>query len=258
MKGPLVAVVAVALALALPAPVAAKEPIRATICGESGCATVTDKAMLREIPGGENTVALGAAAPYYRVTVVNGEPNGATHSFSSYYIPSANGMAWDEQGLVRLHPIYGDKATGVMRQLTADVEPFPAPRLTAAIVGDRRVTGAAAQTYLSLFSVREDGEAAAEPPTDWVGIDLRSRRGSPWTDARTDVVFAPGRNLIERGWTWVEVSDEVAADIEAGRALDARPKRARSWALGVAAAGVFALLGVLGARTGRRRMAAAP
>lgn len=242
---------AVVAALVVVPPAAAKEPISATVCGASGCKTFTDPATLNEIPSGEATVGLGSASPFYRVTIVAGEPGGATHSFSMYYLPSENAMAWGEDDVVRLHPIFGETATTLMRELTEGIEPFQPPRVTAALVDGRRVTGDAAQSYLSLF--RLGGEPVVTSPSDWLEIDLRSARGSPWTDGRPDLVYSPSENLLERGWLRYEVSAGLADDIEAGRALDAEVGRSRRWALALAGIGALSLALLVGGLSLRSR-----
>jgi hypothetical protein len=115
-------------ALLAPAGASAKELVAATVCGASGCRTVTDRAMLNEIPGGEEVTGLGAPAAYYRLNLVTAEPNGRRHGFTTYYVPSAKAMSWSEDGLYRLHPIYGQRANGVMRRITTGLEPYAAPR----------------------------------------------------------------------------------------------------------------------------------
>jgi hypothetical protein len=205
-------------ALLAPSGASAKELVAATVCGASGCRTVTDRGTLNEIPGGEDVTGLGAPAAYYRLNLVMAEPNGRPHGFTTYYVPSAEAMSWSEDGIYRLHPIYGPRANGVMRRITASLEPYAAPRITAAIVGIRRVTGAAAASYASLFTVGEPTQLDARP-YDWVAVDLRSNRPSPWTDGKSEVVFSPSTNLVEIGYEPVRIPEGVADDLAAGRAL---------------------------------------
>ena len=94
-------------ALLAPSGASAKELVAATVCGASGCRTVTDSATLNEIPGGEDVTGLGAPAAHYRLNLVTAEPSGRRYSFTTYYVPSAKVMSWSEDGLYRLHPIYG-------------------------------------------------------------------------------------------------------------------------------------------------------
>jgi hypothetical protein len=257
---PVALAVMIGSALVAVAPAAAKEPISATICGGSACRTLTNPKQLNDIPAGENTIALGAPAPYYRVELVVGEgdPAGETHTFALYYVPSADAMAWAEQGAVQLHPIYGDRAIGAMRALVAGISPFPRPRVTSVRVGNRRLAGPAAQSYLQLFS--ENGESPlGESPDDWIRLDLQSPKASPWTDGRPDLMYSPSANLIERGWQRFQLPDELAADLEAARALEASPSSgaSRAWALGLGLLGVAAVGGLArvvrrGARTRER------
>ena len=209
---------ATAAALALAAPAATKWPERAIVCGADACRTFTDRATLEQIPGGEATRPLGRPSPYYRVEIVTRAPGEEPHSFFSYYVPAANAMAWSENGLVRLHPIFGPEANGVMRRLTRGLEPFGPPRIVSAQVGGRKVPGSAAQTYLGLFDPRA-AAPLAESPADWIGIELRSRAGSPWTDGSPDLVYSPSTNLLEQGGRRVELSADVAVDVEAAREL---------------------------------------
>jgi hypothetical protein len=252
MKNLAAAVVAACVVLMAATPGLAKEPLRATVCGASGCKTITDRRTLEQIPGGESTVALGAVAPFYRLTIVIGEPDGARHRFRLYYVPSANAMAFAEDGSVRFHPIYGREAAAVMKRVTAGLRPFRRPHVTAVTVGKRRLSGTAARTYLSLFSAGEESRTF-RAPSDWIPIDLRSPRGSPWTDGAPDLVYAASDDLIERGWRRFEVSPEIAADIEAARALAAGDESSSRVLLGAGIGGGALLLGfgLLAARRGR-------
>jgi hypothetical protein len=245
---------AIAVAFAVATPAAAKEPISATVCGASGCKTITDRQQLREIPGGESTVPLGRVAPYYRIEVLVGERAGATHSFVTYYVPSANAMAWSERGLVAFHPIYGEHANEAMRKLVAGIRPFRLPRVSSVRVGDRRVIGLAAQTYLGLFAQTSEAPLA-ESPDDWVNVELRSPpgAGSPWTDGRPDLSYSPGAKLLERSGLRFELPSEFATDLEAGRALDPSSDGGdrRRWALGLGLVAAIALGSLV--RVARRR-----
>jgi len=201
---------------------------------------------------------IALACNHVELVVGEGDPAGETHTFALYYVPSADAMAWAEQGAVQLHPIYGDRAIGAMRALVAGISPFPRPRVTSVRVGNRRLAGPAAQSYLQLFS--ENGESPlGESPDDWIRLDLQSPKASPWTDGRPDLMYSPSANLIERGWQRFQLPDELAADLEAARALEASPSSgaSRAWALGLGLLGVAAVGGLArvvrrGARTRER------
>ena len=231
-----------AAALAFPAPAAAKEPIRATICGATACTTVTDRGTLRWIPAGEASEPLGRAAPYYRVELVAGEYGNPhnQHSFAMYYVPSENAMAWAESGTIRLHPIFGEPTTKLMRELVAGLRPFPAPRLATVHVGGRRVDAHAAQSYLRLYEQTKESPLA-ESPTDWIRVDLSSAALSPWTDGGPDLVYSPSANLLEIGGKRVAVPDGLADDIEARRVLDHSSSTFPWGTLGLSARGALVL-----------------
>jgi hypothetical protein len=227
-------------ALLAPSGASAKELVSATVCGASGCRTLTARATLNEIPGGEDVTGLDERAAYYRLHLVTAEPNGRRYDFTTYYVPSARAMSWSEDGLYRLHPIYGQRANGVMRRITAGLDPYAAPRITAATVGTRRVTGAAAASYASLFSAGEPTQLDARPD-DWVAVDLHSSRPSPWTDGKSELMFSPSTNLVEIGYEPLRIPDGVADDLAAGRTLHAESGRSVPWgALALAGVGILA------------------
>ena len=242
-------VAAALAALVLAAPAGAKEPVRATICGASGGTTVTERETLLQIPGGEATTPLGRVTPYYTVEVVTAEPGQGEHSFTMYYVPAANAMAWEEDGVVRLHPIFGEPTTRLMRRLAEPLRPFHL-RITSARVGGRMVTGRAARAFGRLYAEKRVVTPFERPP-DWLRIDLGSSRPSPWTDASVDLVYSPSANLLEYGYQLVEVDEELAAVLGFRRGPEAQSERARwPWF----AAGAAALLAVAG--VGRRRASA--
>src|SRR5918912_4608942 len=98
-----------ALALAAAAgPAAAKEITKATFCGASGCASVTDRQTLRQLPtGGEPGSAPAAPAPFYTVRFTS-RHEGQRSTWNVYYVPSANALAsTGELGATDWFPIWG-------------------------------------------------------------------------------------------------------------------------------------------------------
>ena len=76
--------------LALAAPAAAKELTKVTVCGASGCTTITDRDELRRLPtGGDTTAPPPEPTDYYTVTY-SVEHEGASNRFTMYYVPAAN------------------------------------------------------------------------------------------------------------------------------------------------------------------------
>ena len=97
----------------------------------------------------------------------------------------------------------------------------------------------------------------AESPDDWIGIDLRSPAKSPWTDGRPDLMYSPSENLLELGYTHVELPGGIAADVEGARALDGTTRRG-PWLLAPVAALALALLALIAFRVRRGGATARP
>ena len=241
---PLVLVAATALALAAPA--AAKEITKAELCGPAGCAATTNEDELRMFGGGSDT--FGAQPPmsaYYELSLsARGDDEGATTTWTIYYVPSANMIAVDGgYGTTNWHPLSA-AAAGVMRRLAARVEPFPPPTVTSVAIGDRVVRENAA-SYLQLLHDTGGIAPLNVSPDDWVGIDLRSARPSPWTDGARELLYSPSTNILERRIERVVLADSVAADIEAARPLVDDRVRWLPWlVLGGLIAALLGLAGV--------------
>jgi hypothetical protein len=212
---------AAAAALALAAPAAAKELSKAELCGPAGCIAVTDRDTLRGIPtGGE---PLGSQPPLQafhtlRLTVTEGE-GGPEHVSTVYYVDRAGMLATkNEGGTIVWSQLTGPSAT-TMKRLARGVEAFPAPRISATLVGGRVVSTDPA-SYLSLFEQTGRRLNANVFPHDWVPIDFRSAKASPWTDSPFELMYSPSKNALERGIHQLVLPDGIASDIEAARPLD--------------------------------------
>lgn len=246
-----------ALALVLAAPAQAKELVQAQICGAEGCATTTDRDELMLVPGGEAIGTPPPLAPYYevRVTIAEGDD---TSTWTSWYVPSADMVAFrDPDGTTAFHPIFG-KSIPFMREWAQQVEPFAAPRITAAFVGGKRVAGDAA-TYAELFAAESAGPARPET-YDWVPVELRSARPSPWTDGGVGLLYSPADGLLHRGPDLILLSDGLADDLAAVRALDAAGdgRQLMPWLAAAALLAAMLLVAALGARLRTRAPAPAP
>jgi hypothetical protein len=92
------------------------------------------------------------------------------------------------------------------------------PRLEAAFVGGRRVIGDP-NTYLRLFEIESTG-AAANAGSDWVPIELRSARDTPWTNGATYLAYSASENLLQRGPELIRVPGGIARRLDRARALE--------------------------------------
>lgn len=236
---PLLLVAAAALALAAPA--AAKEMTKAELCGPAGCAAVTDKDDLRTFGGGETLGARPPMLPFYKLAL-SARGDGATETWWIYYVPAANMIAVeDAYGLINWHPLRAS-ATAVLKRLAAQVDPFPTPAITSVAVGDRLVREGAA-SYLRLFDATGGTSPHNVSPDDWVGIDLRADRPSPWTDSTRELLYSPTTNVLERRTERLVLAEGIAADIEAARPLGA--ENADRWLPWLVLGGLIAALLVL-------------
>jgi hypothetical protein len=192
--------------LAVPGVASAKGPARAQLCGPTGCAAVAGE--LDYLGAGETVVAV--PSPYYELRI----DRGPGHASRLWYVPSARAVVsvagvWSSR--------IDDEALRALTRVVGRVEPFPAPALRGALVGGRRVSGDAG-TYLGLFEARSAGSATLAG-TDWVRIELRSARDTPWTNGATVLDYSASENLLQRGPELIRLSGGAAADVEHARAI---------------------------------------
>jgi hypothetical protein len=228
-------VAASVLALALPAAAAGKGPVAAALCGPDAC---RDVGRLDVGPAGlfDTSKSQGPPppAPYYELRLDFGRGH---HSSGIYYEPRSGLVSYSEDfGSSAWAPL----ADPSLREAAEEVRPYPAPRVTAAWVGDRGVAGDPA-TYLRLLAL-EGPFVAPGTFSDSAMIRLDSPTPNPWTSEPL-VYYPSDRVLLVPGATYVQVPEAVAADLAAARGLDDGRRTIIPWiALAVALAGAAALL----------------
>jgi hypothetical protein len=237
------------LALALPAAAAGKGPVSAALCGPDEC---RDVGRLDVGPGGlfDTSKSQGPPppAPYYELRLDFGR---GPHSSGIYYEPRSGLVSYSEDfGSAAWAPL----ADTSLRETAAELRPYPAPRVTAARVGDRRVSGDPA-TYLRLLNLRGPF-VAPERFSDLVLIRLESPTSNPWTTEPL-LYYPSDRVLRVTGARYVQVPDAVAADLAAARAIGPENGGTRvPWIpIGLAVAGMLGLLGVTLRRSPKREVA---
>jgi len=244
----LLAVIALALALLLPAGAPAKGPVSAALCGPDGC---RDAGMLDMGPAGlfDTSRSQGppTSAPYYELRLDFGR---GQHSSGIYYEPRSGLVSYSEDfGSAAWAPL----ADRSLRETAGKLRPYEAPRVTAAWVGDRRVSGDPG-TYLRLLTLKGPF-MSPDWLSDSVEIRLESPSPNPWTSPAL-VYYPSDRVLLVPGTTRrVQVPGAVAADLAAARAFgDSAGRTTLPWiALAVALAGLLALVGWR-ARGGAQRL----
>lgn len=249
------AVLVGAVAALVVAPAAGAKELRAVVvCGSSGCVRVDDAETLRAVPqGGEAEEPLGPPAAFYRVTFVHGVPP-SSGTQDLYYLPAQNALAYvDPYGSVRASPIFGPSATGTMKRLVRELRPFAPPRISAVVVGDRTLRGRDAATYAQLF--RAGRSAPPAYPDEWIPVDLRSARPTPWTEGAREFMLAPEARLLERGGVQYELPSGLAADVAAARPLrdgDERFDRRAAYLLALLVPALLVSLALVRLRQGAR------
>jgi hypothetical protein len=226
----------IAVALALPSAAAGKGPISAALCGPDVC---RDIGRLDMGPAGlfdtSRTLAPPPPAPYYELRLDFGR---GQHSSGIYYEPRSGLVSYSEDfGSTAWAPL----ADTSLRETAEQLRPYPAPRVTAAWVGDRRVSGDPG-TYLRLLTLKGPF-MSPDWLSDSVEIRLESPSPNPWTSPAL-VYYPSDRVLLVPGTTRrVQVPGAVAADLAAARAFgDSAGRTTLPWiALAVALAGLLAL-----------------
>jgi hypothetical protein len=222
------------------------------LCGREACVTIRDDRVITGLmPYGRATVSPPPLSPYYAIG-----PR-VRYDGLVYYVPGAGMVATS-----RLEPTLGGsryvvwlpvnaRARRLVDEYASRLEPFPALRITQVRIGDRLVTGSSAASYARLLEATFD-EAAAPPAVhDWLAIDLRSDRPTPWTAERAEFLYSPGANLLDRGLSIIRVPDSLAADLEAGRALGDHGRPLLPWLLLTALVALIGLLAALAAAVRR-------
>jgi hypothetical protein len=195
---PLVVGLAVAV-LAVPCLGTAKAWGNPQLCGPARCSE--RGAWLGSLPAGESPT-VPAPARYYVVATCR-------HCSLRWYIPSARAMA-PRAGSTFTRVT--DEAATAFDRLAARVRPFPAPQITAAFFGGGRVRGDAG-TYARLFELESPGRQPNRG-ADWVQIELRSTRDTPWTNGAGYLAYSASEHLLQRGLERFRVPDAIAARLE--------------------------------------------
>jgi hypothetical protein len=172
-----------ALSLAPAGAAAAKEPVKAKVCGKSDCHTVKDRdALMALTEGGPPTDPPDRGAPWYSVRTTIEIDRGRRDSFSTAIVPSAGLMRGSDASEGYVWMPATPRAKLVYRRVTRGLAPFPADSLKG--VGPPKVR--VDEVVLPTEQAHHDGGSS---PLPWiaggvallalVGLLIR-RRGLPW------------------------------------------------------------------------------
>ena len=238
------------MALAVPLVASAKEQVTAvTVCGAKGCASAGDL----DLRGRAAAVSeFGSAAPpragaYYRFKLAF---DGTNQGPSAFYVRERNLVASraETAWTAWAHP--SAELTRILRRLSAQVAPFPTPRLMSVWVGARNVSSDP-NSYLRLFAL--DSTPTVPPRGERRSIWFAADRANPWS---TRIAYYPADHVVEVApGRFVRLPDAVARDLAAARPLTGERSSGVAWRLPatIGSAAAFALLAVAAALLFRRR-----
>ena len=238
----------VAAALALPAAAQAKEITGLAVCGPDDCehAKITGFGHRDPIGG------VATAPPLSQFLRIDFYSDVDAAGFSLFYEPVSGLVATEGQFRRLVWARLAPPIAAAVEEAAARVEPFPAPRVTGARIGARRVTGDPS-SYLSLLTV-EGPSVAPKTASAGLPIVIETAEPNPWTVP--GLLYYPDDDVLQRSGTLVKLPAWLAADIEAGRSLGGEGGAARvPWLpIAVALVGTAALVALfLRTRSGRRR-----
>lgn len=191
MKRPL-PILATSIVLLLPAaPAAAKEVVKANVCGASGCREITDRHTLAALPeGGDPTDPPSHPSGWYRVTVTVRSED-AHDTFTNAVLPEARYIRGEgENGNYTWMPMTA-RATAAYRSAVRGLRPFPGSRLRG--LDDRVPPARVVEVYAPAARAKHDDDGgvpgwlaalAASAAVGLAGAVLLRRRWLPFLRAR--------------------------------------------------------------------------
>ena len=244
MKRSLLLLVTTATLFASPALANAKNISSLKLCGPSACATIDDRATIERWAQANTSdpISTPPLAPYYRFdTTVTGAPgetfeNGKTTvTWSQWWVPSRSAVRGTDESGVSWSRQSG-RSNAIFEDAVRQIDPFPAPTITAATIGGRKVSDPA--SYARLFDPRWQ-LASDWNASDWRRVRLFSAVPSPWTDGKSVLRYSPRKRMLLRdGGLVYQVPRSVARRLAHGRSLQASGGHRQ---LALAAAGVLAV-----------------
>jgi hypothetical protein len=134
-----------------------------------------------------------------------------------FYVPREGLMAFEDGEAHTMRWMRPDpRLASALKRTARGMHAYPGPRVTAVTVGKRRIEEGAA-SYLALLSpsgsYSDPGSGSSEP------IHFETVVPSPWTEA--ELYYFPETDVVAGAGSWFRLPSAMAANIEAGRPLDA-------------------------------------
>jgi hypothetical protein len=240
-------VLLVALALLVPGAARAKLTGDLRMCGANGCRIIERHLshdgwpLLDELLTWPSNAGPPPPGPFYRLTIVpldeRGRPRLAHESQPMYLAPNGR-RARNGDGMGGASWSAFDALPSKLAAAARVLRPFPAPRLTRVVVGNRVAKNP--HSYLRLFRLRAPRGRVRDPagprpgyePTTreivsywervgrvFIPIYVTSRRESPWSDFNTSLWIGRRHNLLLRDGELVRLPPSLAAQIRRADSL---------------------------------------
>jgi hypothetical protein len=229
---------ALLVAMAVPATASAKELTGFTLCGPDGCRQTGVQGFGHEDPFSGDTEAAPPDDYLEATLLIDG--NG---TWKMFYVPREGVLAVvdGDARIVRwMLPV--PRLATELKRTARGLRAYPGPRLTAVTVGERRIEDGAS-SYLRLLELR--GRYADPGSGSGERIRFEAAAPSPWTEE--ELYYFPETGVVAGAGRWVRLPSAMAANLEAGRPLDAPAPSgwARPVLAAVAAALVLVAIGLL-------------
>jgi hypothetical protein len=204
-------VAAFVMLVALVPPAGAKGPVQ--LCGPTGCVELSrDPTGIGWAPGyypSGSRVPAAAPSPFYVIRFAD------IPDTLAYWIPSAGALRVGSFDSTRWVPVRGEDLAALTTG-AADLEPFGAPRVVRAQVGERAARGGA--SYLRLFTVGTE-VATGRSPAGWLRVWITGSP-TPWTDGRNSLWISRRGSLLVRDGQMVRLPKLLAERVRARVALN--------------------------------------
>ena len=241
---------AVLIALLVPASAWAKELTGFTLCGPEGCRETDMTGFGHEDPFSGDAEAAPPGAYLTAALKVDGDS-----SWRMFYVPREGLLAFADCDAHTMRWMRPDPRLDTALKLTArGLQAYPGPRLRAVTIGAKRIEDGAS-SYLGLLGLRS---TYADPGSgSGVRIRFEALAPSPWTEE--ELYYFPETDVVAGAGRLVRLPSAMAADVEAGRPLDAASQRGWTSPVLAAVAAVLVLAAIvvlLRRRWGRDTLAA--
>lgn len=197
---------AAASALVLAAPSAAKEMRLLQVCGASGCNTIKSAGSLGH-HGGFQPTTRPSLQSYYVVRVGLGDGKRIFGREDMYFVPGPGAVTWRTDDPNQTWMAFPARPARSIRAAAKGLEPFGAPHLASAYIGERRSVDPA--PYMALLGPLDKAyvPSALESP---ISVSLNWQRPNPWSNDGALLNYLAKAKVLLRSDGYFHVPDALA------------------------------------------------